>query len=463
MPMRLCISRASMSSKTNPLEDDMPMQLQVMSGASGGSGSEAPQVPEERSQWELASLDPSSWPIFGITSEGFAGIGVSKDGLIRDSEKSLHFALDQAVLASITEGDASFNSVQFAPSNVAGSLQEALSQAREQNRSLRDLCWDIVALAADLEGKESAFEAEDHEQLLFEARRSLHIIHSQLEKALEIPEAPKEPSLITPSVGAKPEDPVAKEAPEVDVEAEVGDSCAPEVLFAGKPQDTVDVQKLADTGIEGTPEITYQPGTYATQPEVTAGPTLLAAREAQRQTCQFMNPVPEPRFMSPVQRRVSQPLLFSPSLQTTRSLLLPPASALARSVTCPVRHTPMHMNTTRGHSPLHIHTTRGHSIVAPRFISKGNDPRPCCEPITRAASPPPPLATRAASPPLMPRCSPPSDLRELRDVSMNPNAPAWKWQTSASPTSASPTSPACWPRPAAQGCRPCWVLTRSTS
>lgn len=79
-----------MSGKTNPLEEDgspMPFQLQVQKHDSGGSGSDAtPQVPEERSQWELASLDPSSWPIFGITSEGFAGIGVSKDGLIRDGE-----------------------------------------------------------------------------------------------------------------------------------------------------------------------------------------------------------------------------------------------------------------------------------------------------------------------------------------------------------------------------------------
>jgi len=425
-----------MSGKTNPLEEDgspMPFQLQVQKHDSGGSGSDAtPQVPEERSQWELASLDPSSWPIFGITSEGFAGIGVSKDGLIRDGEKSLHFALDQAALASITEGDASFNSVQFASNNVAGSLQEALSQAHEQNRSLRELCWDLVHLAADLEGKEAPFQPEDHEQLTFEARRSLHVIHSRLEEVLSLSpeEAPKEPEAArppTPATGATPEDPVASEAPEIDLEV----NTAPDVVA----QEAKMLEQMADGGaFEGTPEITPQPGPFI--PELTAGPTLLAKKDAQCKPCPYM---------SPVQRRVSQPtLLLSPNVRPTRSLICPSAASLARSVTCPVRHSPVQM-TTRAQSPLHIHTTRGqgHSIVAPRFISH-EPPRPFCEPITRATSPP---LLRAASP-----------LSELRELT----PPAWKWQTSG-PTGPAPASPTCWPRPAPQSCRPCWVLTRSTS
>lgn len=339
-----------MSGKTNPLEEDgspMPFQLQVQKHDSGGSGSDAtPQVPEERSQWELASLDPSSWPIFGITSEGFAGIGVSKDGLIRDGEKSLHFALDQAALASITEGDASFNSVQFASNNVAGSLQEALSQAHEQNRSLRELCWDLVHLAADLEGKEAPFQPEEHEQLVFEARRSLHVIHSRLEEVLSLSpeEAPKEPEAArpaTPATGATPEDPVASEAPEIDLEV----NSVHDVV----EQEAKMLEQMADGGaFEGTPEITPQPGPFI--PELTAGPTLLATKDAQCKPCPYM---------SPVQRRVSQPtLLLSPNVRPTRSLICPSAASLARSVTCPVRHSPVQM-TTRAQSPLHIHTTRG--------------------------------------------------------------------------------------------------------
>lgn len=86
----------------------MPFHLKVTkadSGATSGT-SDDPRTPVRRNFWELSSLDPSTWPVFGITNEG---IGITTDdGQTLDVEKSADFGFDRTLdghqLASIWEG-----------------------------------------------------------------------------------------------------------------------------------------------------------------------------------------------------------------------------------------------------------------------------------------------------------------------------------------------------------------------
>jgi len=190
----------------------MPFHLKVTkadSGATSGT-SDDPRTPVRRNSWELSSLDPSTWPVFGITNEG---IGITTDdGQTLDVEKSADFGFDRTLdghqLASIWEGIES--GMLGDPSFTSTGLADALTRAEEQNESFRHLCWDLISLARDLEDATGFQEPPNHQQLLEEARRCLELVRERLElrKQLQLSaeavpemEVPAPESTLLPSRG----------------------------------------------------------------------------------------------------------------------------------------------------------------------------------------------------------------------------------------------------------------------
>lgn len=190
----------------------MPFQLKVTkanSGATSGT-SDDPRTPVRRNSWELSSLDPSTWPVFGITNEG---IGITTDdGQTLDVEKSADFGFDRTLdghqLASIWEGIES--GMLGDPSFTSTGLADALTRAEEQNESFRHLCWDLISLARELEDATGFQEPPNHQQLLEEARRCLELVRERLDlrKQLQLSaeavpemEVPAPESTLLPSRG----------------------------------------------------------------------------------------------------------------------------------------------------------------------------------------------------------------------------------------------------------------------
>ncbi|CAK9100256.1 unnamed protein product [Durusdinium trenchii] len=191
------------------LEDGSPMPLNLVavnkteSGGSGMSGeaSDDPHTPVRRHSWELSSLDPSTWPVFGITNDGF-GI-TTKEGQL-DVEKSASFGFDRpfdpAKLESILEGsmpaDASFGMGEIRL--MRSELEETLARAQEENESFRHLCWDLISLGRNLEEGVGFQEPPSHEELLEEARRCLELARERLELRERLQEAVPEMEVPTP-------------------------------------------------------------------------------------------------------------------------------------------------------------------------------------------------------------------------------------------------------------------------
>ncbi|CAE7567522.1 unnamed protein product [Symbiodinium natans] len=99
-----------------------------------------------KESWGLASLDPSTWPVF---KDGFG-------------------SCNSLTIAPVPEGD---------PASEGGALMDcgdadALATARAENESLRQLCYDLISLAQDVDFPE-AQAPPSQEMLIAEARKSL--------------------------------------------------------------------------------------------------------------------------------------------------------------------------------------------------------------------------------------------------------------------------------------------------
>ncbi|CAJ1341341.1 unnamed protein product [Effrenium voratum] len=112
--------------------------------------------------WGLASLDPSTWPVFKDTQDGF---GFS----------SVKFNVSHVSMASVPEG----------PGDSLASTQnseEALARVYEQTEGLRQLCYDFISLALDSE------QEVPSESLLSEGRRCLDLLRGRLQASKPKPE-----------------------------------------------------------------------------------------------------------------------------------------------------------------------------------------------------------------------------------------------------------------------------------
>ena len=361
--MRSGKSEKSEKSDLMDIEDGspMPFQLTVAKADSGNTSgtSDDPRTPVRRNSWELSSLDPSTWPVFGITNEG---IGITtNDGQTLDVEKSADFGFDRTIdshhLASIMEGIESgmLGESSFTTTGIARSREDALAKAEAENESFRHLCWDLISLGRDLE--EACFEEPpSHEELLEEARHSLELVRQRLEHRKQL------------SCQMSPTEAV----PEMEVPAP---ESAPLPSRGGSLKL---VHPEAGPGGSGSLPFTLSsPLPSPTQPETRSLVASCSAPTLPWSACcpvgrGSLTPTPTPQMLS---------------------LSLPPAPL------------PLSVHLQRSHSPQVVN--RDSALVqVPRFNSdgllQGSSAQYPCEPVTRAVSPlreyqPPGTATSGAS------------------------------------------------------------------
>ncbi|CAE7265330.1 unnamed protein product, partial [Symbiodinium necroappetens] len=128
-----------------------PAELQGVQGPPGPS--DTPRASRiTKDSWGLASLDPSTWPVF---KDGFG-------------------SCNSLTIAPVPEGD------PVSEGQPMESLDEALATARHENESLRQLCYDLVSLAQEKDFPEVPIS---HEVLLAEARKSLLAVSQQMLQA----------------------------------------------------------------------------------------------------------------------------------------------------------------------------------------------------------------------------------------------------------------------------------------
>ncbi|CAE7267188.1 unnamed protein product [Symbiodinium sp. CCMP2592] len=128
-----------------------PAELQAAQGLQGPS--DTPRASRiTKDSWGLASLDPSTWPVF---KDGFG-------------------SCNSLTIAPVPEGD------PVSEGHPMECVDEALATARHENESLRQLCYDLVSLAQEKDFPEAPIS---HEVLIAEARKSLLAVSQQMLQA----------------------------------------------------------------------------------------------------------------------------------------------------------------------------------------------------------------------------------------------------------------------------------------